>query len=921
MQICSKKSLTFQLLLDSEFTTELIQCGLASEIIANSLTKIILNFLSAASQHRLPLHKFIHVLSFLPLFYSLSKASALNVSSSCKIIKDALAQIDGISSLKLLVLDLFSRNANDRRAAFRMLSNKSAIEDMLSNQLNTKTFLERYANPQSLPSDADFDPLSLFLDKDRKALVLRPDLEAVAVEYTIANPLDCKAWADGSLEDLYNLLSVAKDRDIEINLRLSSVDQLCEYLGLLFKEESALDGKDVKDYIRELLVFVLGALEGYARSEMLPNLLEKGDTEKAFAAKLLGLLTALTHLSKRVPAVSEMLGMYLSLYDARSHFLVKIALNFLHSQSANCVYQGLKLLSLLAFVTPQQAKYRIDVDSRLEESFFLMNTFQKAPYAFPEATYWSMYPLEDNLRFYIEKYLETSNTRAGNRPINLQDKLLEEKIQTFTTGLLEELKRNHDSLNIFKAIEEWKRLLDTFGDTLPAALCEFPAISYAVKVLSVTLTAFNFSSGILSETSQLITGVLSHPGFLNQVNSNKKTFDEVLGLLDFLASQMIPIMLEIPMDNAREKMDLIHSALCLITKLVALIGKVKDAKFKQIVFKKILKQNFFEVVTKLVHFFYNNEDFLQKIAKLCQEMIVHPEIYLVHDLFPVTTVLMDFLFNFKPSLSFRAKHLSKTLLTLFLEYSRIDESFRARNLLATQQSLKSMPLSDTSKSNVMKVSTIGWLLRMTEDRETKVRVLAWNQLANVLDKNSLMNYGSSIDTALNVVYSPNEAYSVVIASIHFLNNVLSITASESDFQFLGSMLKATPSKEDTLCNYEGSSSRFQDGPIADVESIFFRRNIISHLKTLLLKKNAPPLFYGALICKNYLLFEFVLTLFFFSAAQECRRPQHEKEPTNTQSAGDLGCPCGAVFWKAMEAKTRRETSLSERAIPNFDRDE
>ena len=59
-------------------------------------------------------------------------------------------------------------------------------------------------------------------------------------------------------------------------------------------------------------------------------------------------------------------------------------------------------------------------------------------------------------------------------------------------------------------------------------------------------------------------------------------------------------------------------------------------------------------------------------------------------------------------------------------------------------------------------------------------MLAWNIITNILDKNILGSYSSAIDTALNVLYAPNEAYSVLIASNQFLNKVLDIFATEGD---------------------------------------------------------------------------------------------------------------------------------------------
>ena len=90
---------------------------------------------------------------------------------------------------------------------------------------------------------------------------------------------------------------------------------------------------------------------------MLPTILEKTDIEKEFAVRLLGLLTALAHMSTRLPSVGETLAIYLNISNKQSHFLIKIVFNFLHSKSSACVYQAMKILSLLVFINPEKAEY------------------------------------------------------------------------------------------------------------------------------------------------------------------------------------------------------------------------------------------------------------------------------------------------------------------------------------------------------------------------------------------------------------------------------------------------------------------------------------------------------------------------------------------------------------------------------------
>ena len=80
-------------------------------------------------------------------------------------------------------------------------------------------------------------------------------------------------------------------------------------------------------------------------------------------------------------------------------------------------------------------------------------------------------------------------------------------------------------------------------------------------------------------------------------------------------------------------------------------------------------------------------------------------------------------------------------------------------------------LSDTYKTKLDKFKSFGWILRFTETRDARLRVLTWDLLTEIFDYEFLKSHPSVIHQSINTYLKNNELYCVKISVLKFLNKV------------------------------------------------------------------------------------------------------------------------------------------------------
>lgn len=82
-------------------------------------------------------------------------------------------------------------------------------------------------------------------------------------------------------------------------------------------------------------------------------------------------------------------------------------------------------------------------------------------------------------------------------------------------------------------------------------------------------------------------------------------------------------------------------------------------------------------------------------------------------------------------------------------------------------------------SSVIKSTTVGWIVKLTQSRITKVRMAAWNVINVYLDENVIEMFPSLVETAFGLVRQINEAVGVQTLGFIFLQKLVEILRKQS----------------------------------------------------------------------------------------------------------------------------------------------
>lgn len=80
-------------------------------------------------------------------------------------------------------------------------------------------------------------------------------------------------------------------------------------------------------------------------------------------------------------------------------------------------------------------------------------------------------------------------------------------------------------------------------------------------------------------------------------------------------------------------------------------------------------------------------------------------------------------------------------------------------------------LSATTAKYLEQFTTSGWLVRFTENRDARIRVMAWDLLTEIFDYNFLKRNPSLAQQSINTLLRDGELYCVKISALKFLNKL------------------------------------------------------------------------------------------------------------------------------------------------------
>ena len=857
-EIFSKKNLTIQTLFDEEILTEMFFASLDNEMTANSMAKILLSFLNQTTANNFDVSRYDHFLNFSTLIHSATlpgdnTGSSITKYESLKPVNYAIYKIVPNALLKNLIADLFAKNQKTRSIAFGYLCDTYYVQGILGGSSKQETLINQYLGLE-YDEEGSYeklktrkDPLEGFLDGTLKHFVYEEatDILNGSLETDIGD----------ALHSIDNLLKIAHDHAIEYRLRLSSLEQLNEMLQFLLDTLQKPD----QGYKRQ----ILSTIEMIANLGMENLIIYCGekhrDRDAGYVERALGLVNKVLG-SKAVPGdvvwtlVGPLYDLNSILFQENAANIIRLLISLLQQRNDGVRYQALLALNYIGLSlrvpaeklpkgwSPGNAVMSL---KRLQEKFFIIGEFDWVEYESKYKDTWSLFPLEEDSDYFVNLHL-TNADRLNDPMFSVQDQVLEEKCRDFYEKIIQETginstgaigqKVRHDVL--LTNGEKWAKLIPTMELYLPSKLLEINIFSMLTKVYTnaLALSDMRAENGI-ERITKLVEKILSSDVLMKEVRNSESLLQNLIELLEFVASNVLGPLYEIQSDNARAKMDVILNALSVVNGFLRFAFKSKQVKIKHILAKKVIKQSLIDLLQELSTFFNDNEVLYLKIGKLCKNIFRFPEIYLVLNLKPLLGNLFDFMFQFTSLEHFKNKHLARWFLQFFLVFS-LQEEGSAQNTVTRNLTQSLSKLSITSQEIVSKSSSIGWLLRISEDRETQIRILAWNLMCNLVNKEIANEYQSSFETALQVLYAPNEGYGVVTNAVNYINKTLDIFMNEEDYEPVSDRLEESVQEGD---DKKKLSKR-------ELLRSLYRKNVISRLESMLKSgKKCPPLYLCGLV--------------------------------------------------------------------------
>lgn len=121
----------------------------------------------------------------------------------------------------------------------------------------------------------------------------------------------------------------------------------------------------------------------------------------------------------------------------------------------------------------------------------------------------------------------------------------------------------------------------------------------------------------------------------------------------------------------------------------------------------------------------------------------------------------------------------------------------------------------------MKYKSFGWIMRFTESKDVRIRVLCWDLLTEIFDYEFLKTHPSVIHQSVNTYLKNNELYCVKIAVLKFLNKVCEALINNCE--------------EDT----DGTTDQMT---VTTLLQTLNRQGLISQIHKILSQKDCPLLF-------------------------------------------------------------------------------
>ena len=486
-----------------------------------------MNFITLAVRNNINTAKYFHLFEFLPFIHLLVMEKK---HEGLLAVEKLLYKCGNAYLLRGLLMDLFSKDVKERLNAAKFLTKPLLLQEIFSNMDQQSRWATQYIESKGSDIVGEIeDPLRNFLDNENRSLIYKEETLLDTNELFV------------DTNDLYNLLYVASDENIEITLRISSLEQINEFLVMLLKSPMTYS-----TYILELFTFAIQKLPSLHGSFMNNSF----GNEALLAAKLLSIINKIMEaenlpdevrdclkISMKIEKILPLICLILPLIQCKSNhirFQILLFLNNLVFNISSSLYdKNQDQLTLLTTTSSSFGTKFLQTTSFLSRKYFIVGKFENYQHNSSFKSLWSLYPFEGHFKYFIEMHLDY--VKSGSKNINsLQDIILEEKLSQF-------MKFIRNEQDPFNALNRWVKLILVLEKCYIPRVCfeEFDLWAILIKVVSNNLR------GAITFCGPVIKNLLYSDIFKKEVLTNPELINSMTTFLDFLSHSIVPALLEV----------------------------------------------------------------------------------------------------------------------------------------------------------------------------------------------------------------------------------------------------------------------------------------------------------------------------------------------------------------------------------------
>ena len=628
------------------------------------------------------------------------------------------------------------------------------------------------------------------------------------------------------IKSLYELLDIAVNSNLEINVRGVALDQINEAV-YFYRESVAL-----KDFCKQILGICRDNLNEFGGkrenfSMVLANLKPLDESfissksasdlpiqnkfysqEKLIAAKFLAIYNSVLHHARqlqdeRTSELEHIFGYDQNKGLCRSLWILATERNIEHR------YQALLLLNLIflsglstkrilgeELIRPKQDDIAVvtscilPILDYIEEDYFILfqgNICKLTSESHP------FHRLEESSRSlamkFIDKFHEVSVSKE-NRHLGFDPEVNKE-------GILNIMVQNRlqSSMEVYmKSLRTNKQLSGIKNWINYGLVATFAGHSEIFEDKEIYMNYFSqlrelISQGkdeVFQEANNLLTNLIESQLFQNMYQSEGALRSLVEQLTLYYHEKILPMIYEIHVDSFAEKHDLILSILNLMTQSIKLALKSNDQKLLMIIRGFVTKATFIEFLSDLLRK-YEAMDILS--ATLVKFVRWHFDIFLGSTAQATFLNCVQFMFD---SALICTRTDNFVGISRLFNVLKLAHSISSRNQLIALtgkkeifEDVKNMKKEDLKVPVAFKTSTIAWIVSLLDHRCISVRMVCWNLIANYLDASLLELFPSLIDNAVATLNLVNEAAGVASLCYIFLTKCCKLVSSVSAIGAIG----------------------------------------------------------------------------------------------------------------------------------------